>query len=729
MHHTIAIAVLLVSAASAVAQQPALQRVARVATSYGANMVLDLARQRPVMVCGDDTFEWMGNSWVHRAVVPGLSIQNDTLTYDSQRGVCVLFGTRQQTWEFDGRDWHQRHPSTNAPMQGARLAYDPSRNRTVGFSGVSTSPWQAETWEWDGTNWTPIATALHPLARAGHAMAFDPAGPSSLLFGGVLSAPGNYQGLADTWSWNGAAWTQHATAVAPPARWSHAMTTDLNRGRVVLFGGYLPGAVDTYYDDTWEWDGSVWTQAQPQAHPSSRSGSAIAGDNRTGRVLLFGGYDGLDILVDTWSWDGTAWRTEARELPQESVGTVVADRARGQLLAFGGTRGRPLSRSNETWIGDGVRWSQRNPALSPSPRYASLVDDEARRQVLLFGGYSNTNSLLQDTWTWDGIDWTRHMPTVSPPPGRHPMVYDTAHQVVTLCEASSSNIEIWQWDGSNWSLRPTSIRPPPRLTPAIAYDAARQQLVLFGGYLATCGCCSCNVTNFGDTWLWNGSTWTQSGPVLSPAPRAQASLIYDPTRHVVRLNGGSFLYGLGQTVRSLPLTDVWEWDGTQWTGPWAGSQETSTAQTVFEPGQQRILLLAWRSVSTWTTAPNERTGYGIGCAGSRSVPWLTCPPATLGNGGFALEVGSVPANAPVLVGLSFLTGNTPISPGCTLRLGPLATILLASGNLNGFASAPAAIPSSPFLRGLQMHAQALALDPGAPAGFSVSPGLRVVVGD
>ena len=47
----------------------------------------------------------------------------------------------------------------------------------------------------------------------------------------------------------------------PRPRSEHAMTFDSERKRVVLFGGvnWEPQSGYTWFNDTWEWDGGVWT--------------------------------------------------------------------------------------------------------------------------------------------------------------------------------------------------------------------------------------------------------------------------------------------------------------------------------------------------------------------------------------------------------------------------------------------------------------------------------------
>src|SRR5687767_6671464 len=82
---------------------------------------------------------------------------------------------------------------------------------------------------------------------------------------------------------------------------------------------------------------------------------------------------------------------------------------------------------------------------------------------------------------------------------------------------------------------------------AMAYDAARQRVVLFGGI---------DVTALGDTWEWDGVSWSQRNPVVNPTPRSLHAMAYDAARRRVVLFGGQDSSGL--------LGDTWEWDGVNW---------------------------------------------------------------------------------------------------------------------------------------------------------------------
>ena len=76
----------------------------------------------------------------------------------------------------------------------------------------------------------------------------------------------------------------------------------------------------------------------------------------------------------------------------------------------------------------------------------------------------------------------------------------------------------------------------------MAYDAARGQVVLFGGYG--------NISEYGDTWVWDGTNWTQKSPAISPSLRESHAMAYDAARGQVVLFGG---------VGSHVDNETWVW--------------------------------------------------------------------------------------------------------------------------------------------------------------------------
>jgi hypothetical protein len=85
----------------------------------------------------------------------------------------------------------------------------------------------------------------------------------------------------------------------------------------------------------------------------------------------------------------------------------------------------------------------------------------------------------------------------------------------------------------------------------MAYDSARGQVVLFGGYDGT--------NPPGDTWTWDGNDWTERTPAHAPSPRQQVGMTYDTVHSRVVLFGGLDNSGF--------LGDTWTWNGADWTVP------------------------------------------------------------------------------------------------------------------------------------------------------------------
>ena len=277
-------------------------------------------------------------------------------------------------------------------------------------------------------------------------------------------------------------WVLKSPANHPSARVGHAMAYDAAGGNVVLFGGSNDGPSN---NDTWVWDGRNWTQKSPANRPAPRSFAAMAYDAARGQVVLFGGLQ-TNFSNDTWAWDGTNWiqKSPANRPAPRFFHAMAYDAARAQVVLFGGLVG-DNTRANDTWIWDGTNWIQKSPANSPTPREgAKMVYDSARGQVVLFGGSSNAgngDNSNNETWVWDGTDWTQKSPVNNPTPRHaHAMAYDAARARVVLFGGADDIT--WAWDGTNWIQKSPANRPAPRGFHAMAYDAARAQVVLFGGF-------------------------------------------------------------------------------------------------------------------------------------------------------------------------------------------------------------------------------------------------------
>src|SRR5688572_19875693 len=165
------------------------------------------------------------------------------------------------------------------------VAFDAARGRAVIFGGTHDKYIFGDTWEWDGVAWLARTPTLAPTPRYTHTLAYDLTRKRTVLFGGrARNAMGDYY-ADDTWEWDGSDWTQRTTVVRPPARMQHAMAWDAQRARVVLFGGSPLGG--GWFRDTWEWDGATWTQRQPQTTPPALTRPLLAYDWLRSRTVMF----------------------------------------------------------------------------------------------------------------------------------------------------------------------------------------------------------------------------------------------------------------------------------------------------------------------------------------------------------------------------------------------------------------------------------------------------------
>ena len=294
-------------------------------------------------------------------------------------------------------------------------------------------------------------------------MAFDPVQGQAVLFGGETFTSGSggtiFGILGDTWIWDGSNFTRQSPPTSPPAEFSMSMAYDSARRQIFMSSGFIqpPPSPLANANGTWVWDGKSWTQKSPQSTPVGRAGAVMAYDAAHGQVVLFGG---------------------SSFTPNSS--------------GFGGTS-TPL---NDTWVWDGVNWTQKSPKSSPAARRdAVMAYDGAHGQVVLFGGFSVNPSTFAsttfgDTWIWDGTNWTQQSPMSSPSArSASGMAYDAAHGEIVLVggadAATNVQNDTWVWNGSNWAKQTPQTNPPLVGSFGIAYDSVHSQTLIFGGLDST----------------------------------------------------------------------------------------------------------------------------------------------------------------------------------------------------------------------------------------------------
>jgi hypothetical protein len=173
----------------------------------------------------------------------------------------------------------------------------------------------------------------------------------------------------------------------------------------VLFGG---NGVSNYLQDTWEWDGTTWTQASPAHKPPAREGM-LAYDPIRQRVVLFGGSAGTSVYDDTWEWDGVDWKNVSPTLRPiaRTRANLVWNAARQRVTLLGGadTQGSTQPALQDAWEWDGAAWTP--IAIPRGPGYLQMAGVGLHGGIVLLGGLDGTTPKVEQ-WTlqWDSEDPT-----------------------------------------------------------------------------------------------------------------------------------------------------------------------------------------------------------------------------------------------------------------------------------------------------------------------------------
>ncbi len=307
--HALAFLVLAAFGASASAQGTWVYRDPKTAPPVTGSMAYDAKRGVCVMMCEDvanqkvGVWEWGGVDWSLRKPASSPSRRDSfRVVYDSDRGVTAMYGDGAQSiWEWDGSTWVERKavttPGPDVNSQG--MAYDAGRKRIVVYGGKTPqNNSRNQTWEWDGKDWVNVKPRVRPPLSSSQEMVYDAARQRVVLFGG---RDGLGPSLNHTWEWDGRDWQERFPSSLPPARTGHAMAFDSRRGLVYMFGGN-GGPTSSIMFDMFDWNESNWNPITPKRRPARRYGHAMAYDVKRDVLVLFGGNGPGGTLRDTWEY-------------------------------------------------------------------------------------------------------------------------------------------------------------------------------------------------------------------------------------------------------------------------------------------------------------------------------------------------------------------------------------------------------------------------------------------
>ena len=591
------IVVLALLANSAVAQRlPRWRQVPDLTARYGAATGYDEARGRIVMFGGspiisgpgmsfNDTCEWDGSRWLPRQprTVPQPR-HGASMSYDPIRRTVIMFGgvnndivsALDETWEWDGEDWHQLQPAHSPPpLLSPSMATDPVRRRIVLFAGKTQvahpGPWLCldDTGEWDGADWTLMQPSHRPSSRDGAGLAYCARTSTLVMYGGSTTG-GGAVGDRLTWEWDGIDWrykTAYPTDPPSGAKAAPAMVSLPWSDHVLMFAE----------SSTWEWDGSTWSFVQGTGGPGQMPevySPAYAADNARQKVVCFSGFRSTTAGVPrmTWTFDQSGTWSQAYNSFNlwKPFQSVQYDPARDEYLCLQQDE-RGLARWMRTFRMRGAALESEmeehaGVTAVPLRSYGGICFDPVSQKMLFFGG-KQSGYLKNDTWLWDGTDWTNPNYAVNPPPGRGAPVYDSRRRSIVMpLVLAGQQFETWEWtDARGWRQLQTATVPPRALnSPKAAYDPINDQIITIIQHYVP------NSMSEYRTWVFDGNDWHPE--IGTPQlPRFVNGVINVPEL------GGVVAFLINDDYRNDPYR-VWLWSGSDW----------RRIQTANAPGGERV---------------------------------------------------------------------------------------------------------------------------------------------
>ncbi|MFN0151002.1 MAG: kelch repeat-containing protein [bacterium] len=258
------------------------------------------------------------------------------------------------------------------------------------------------------------------------------------------------------------------------------------------------------------------------------------------------------------------------------------------------------------------RWSAiaSGPPLPTGRHVHTLTYDAPSDRAIMFGGFAG-GSPFSDLWQLslaDNPTWSQIVPTGAAPTGRrgHSSIFDAARDRIIIFGGYDGAFRNDTWELSlgtspAWTLLSTAGTPPTSYWHSAIYDAARDAMVVFAGEGNTTG-----IRN--DIWVLSFATmtWEQVLPAGSlPPPRLGHSAVYDPAQDRMIIFGGHKPGGgFRNDTWQLSLADqTWSEFATN-----APPVAREGAPAIYDPIEKRLLVFGgWDGSTTrndtWALAP------------------------------------------------------------------------------------------------------------------------------
>lgn len=401
-------------------------------------------------------------------------------------------------------------------------------------------------------------------------------------------------------------WTQKSYTGGYPARpggrtWIDTIYDPVNK-RTVLFGG----SAGTYLNDIFHYDSTndLWTQIEPHVPncpgfmpPTQRDEHALEYDSYNHLYWSFGGSGYAYPCLTSSAQSGTDTLT----VVDNTLPSTVTDYYKDYFVYVAGRTAYVTSY---------------DPATKTLKLAVPITGLTAGTTYLLYpqgGGGTWYYSPVSRTWaSLDGPHWDY----TGPKPGNRlspGFAYSTRDNVFLMFGGGGAANDTWVLDAvtKSWKLMrpswdPTSPLPLAQLTTSLVYDSHNDVFILFGGRCSGDGACPIYASN-SETWVYKyaTNTWTNMKPAISPSPRQQHQMAFDPVHRVAVMFGGH--NGTPNFYNELWVYDYAANTWTQLTQPTAPPPRYIGAFS-YDSDQQLFVLYggveptipAYGSTSAWT---------------------------------------------------------------------------------------------------------------------------------
>jgi hypothetical protein len=467
-----------------------------------------------------DTWEFDGTTW-KQIGGEGPAISKPLIAYDAARNQIIMLGidnaiaTKMYAYDPAGQKWNPLTPTTLPPcVNEGGLTYQAANQTLIYTGGVCANAIGTdETYEWDGTNWNKITLLIPDNRVFGPAMAYDTDRQVTMLFGGspIVGLP-----LSDTWFYASGTWLTFSDVSRPGPRSLFTFTTDPVNNTIWMFGG-----VDDFsiFSDFWRYDNGTWNQILVANGPVGCLTPTAAFDTDRSKLVVV-----CADAATTYEWDGAEWKSFSglKTLPPfHRFASMAYDATLKKTVLFGGFDS--TNYLDQTWLWDGATWTQQKNHPATARALASMWYDPTLKKTVIYGGIGRLTSTdriarYNDMWTFDGNGWTVLKPsggtpgmrygaqTAIDPRSNHVLLFgglrvDTVPPVPPSTVSDQVQVyanDMWEWNGSAWAQVRTENVPPARENGRIAFDATRNEMVMFAGYAGHF---------LSDLWSYNPTNW------------------------------------------------------------------------------------------------------------------------------------------------------------------------------------------------------------------------------